>query len=204
MTKQLTRSIELTLATKNPGKLKEFEAMASNLATEQTLNLLWHMAPDEFDPEETGDTFTANAVIKAACAAQMTGRLSLADDSGLTVDAMDGRPGIYSARYCAGTDRDRRLKLLDELKEVPQGKRQAAFVCALALVDKTGQTVYTTEVRWTGQIALSERGDGGFGFDPVFIPDGYETTAAEMPALKKNAISHRSMAFSNVLKYLQQ
>ncbi|MBP6348902.1 MAG: RdgB/HAM1 family non-canonical purine NTP pyrophosphatase [Candidatus Obscuribacter sp.] len=204
MTKQLTKSIELTLATKNPGKLKEFEAMASNLATEQPLNLLWHMAPDDFDPEETGDTFTANAVIKAARAAEMTGRLSLADDSGLTVDAMDGRPGIYSARYCAGTDRDRRLKLLDELKEVPQGKRQAAFVCALALVDKSGQTVYTTEVRWTGQIALSERGDGGFGFDPVFIPDGYQITAAEMPALKKNAISHRSMAFNNVLKYLQQ
>jgi len=203
MTKQLTKSIELTLATKNPGKLKEFEAMASNLATEQPLNLLWHMAPDDFDPEETGDTFTANAVIKAACAAEMTGRLSLADDSGLTVDAMDGRPGIYSARYCAGTDRDRRLKLLDELKEVPQGKRQAAFVCALALVDKSGQTVYTTEVRWTGQIALSERGDGGFGFDPVFIPDGYQITAAEMPALKKNAISHRSMAFNNVLKYLK-
>jgi XTP/dITP diphosphohydrolase len=122
MTKQLTRSIELTLATKNPGKLKEFEAMASNLATEQPLNLLWHMAPDDFDPEETGDTFTANAVIKAARAAEMTGRLSLADDSGLTVDAMDGRPGIYSARYCAGTDRDRRLKLLDELKDVPQAK----------------------------------------------------------------------------------
>jgi len=203
MTKQLTRSIELTLATKNPGKLKEFEAMASNLATEQPLNLLWHMAPDDFDPEETGDTFTANAVIKAARAAEMTGRLSLADDSGLTVDAMDGRPGIYSARYCAGTDRDRRLKLLDELKDVPQGKRQAAFVCALALVDKSGQTVYTTEVRWTGQIALSERGDGGFGFDPVFIPDGYQITAAEMPALKKNAISHRSMAFNNVLKYLE-
>ncbi|MBK9205758.1 MAG: RdgB/HAM1 family non-canonical purine NTP pyrophosphatase [Candidatus Obscuribacter sp.] len=203
MTKQLTRSIELTLATKNPGKLKEFEAMASNLATEQPLNLLWHMAPDDFDPEETGDTFTANAVIKASCAAEMTGRLSLADDSGLTVDAMDGRPGIYSARYCAGTDRDRRLKLLDELKDVPQGKRQAAFVCALALVDKSGQTVYTTEVRWTGQIALSERGDGGFGFDPVFIPDGYQITAAEMPALKKNAISHRSMAFNNVLKYLK-
>lgn len=203
MTKQLTKSIELTLATKNPGKLKEFEAMASNLATEQPLNLLWHMAPDDFDPEETGDTFTANAVIKAARAAEMTGRLSLADDSGLTVDAMDGRPGIYSARYCAGTDRDRRLKLLDELKDVPQGKRQAAFVCALALVDKSGQTVYTTEVRWTGQIALSERGDGGFGFDPVFIPDGYQITAAEMPALKKNAISHRSMAFNNVLKYLK-
>ncbi|MBK9617711.1 MAG: RdgB/HAM1 family non-canonical purine NTP pyrophosphatase [Candidatus Obscuribacter sp.] len=203
MTKQLTRSIELTLATKNPGKLKEFEAMARNLATEQPLNLLWHMAPDDFDPEETGDTFTANAVIKAARAAEMTGRLSLADDSGLTVDAMDGRPGIYSARYCAGTDRDRRLKLLDELKDVPQGKRQAAFVCALALVDKSGQTVYTTEVRWTGQIALSERGDGGFGFDPVFIPDGYQITAAEMPALKKNAISHRSMAFNNVLKYLK-
>ncbi|MBL0187392.1 MAG: RdgB/HAM1 family non-canonical purine NTP pyrophosphatase [Candidatus Obscuribacter sp.] len=200
----MTKSIELTLATKNPGKLKEFEAMASNLATEQPLNLLWHMAPDDFDPAETGDTFTANAVIKAARAAEMTGRLSLADDSGLTVDAMDGRPGIYSARYCAGTDRDRRLKLLDELKEVPQGKRQAAFVCALALVDKSGQTVYTTEVRWTGQIALSERGDGGFGFDPVFIPDGYQITAAEMPALKKNAISHRSMAFNNVLKYLQQ
>lgn len=82
MTKQLTKSIELTLATKNPGKLKEFEAMASNLATEQPLNLLWHMAPDDFDPEETGDTFTANAVIKAARAAEMTGRLSLADDSG--------------------------------------------------------------------------------------------------------------------------
>lgn len=203
MTKQLTRSIELTLATKNPGKLKEFEAMATSLTQEPALNLKWHMAPEEFDPEETGDTFTANAIIKAACAAEMTGRLSLADDSGLTVDAMDGRPGIYSARYCAGTDRDRRLKLLDELKDVPQGRRQAAFVCALALVDGSGQTVYTTEVRWTGQIALEELGDGGFGFDPVFIPDGYSMTAAQMPALQKNSISHRSLAFKNVLKYLE-
>lgn len=206
-TKVESKKIELVLATKNPGKLKELLALSALLQTEQSehskLELDLHLAPDEFDPEETGDTFIANAVIKAQAAAQMTGKLSLADDSGLTVEAMDGRPGIYSARYCAGTDADRRTKLLGELKDVPVGKRQAAFVCAMALVSGSGETLFTCHVDWQGVIDTVEKGSNGFGFDPLFVPDGYDITTAEMDSAIKNSISHRGQAFQQVLNYLR-
>lgn len=195
------KKIELVLATKNPGKLKELLALSK--ALDAGLDLDLHLAPDEFDPEETGDTFIANAVIKAKAAAQMTGKLSLADDSGLTVVAMDGRPGIYSARYCPGTDADRRVKLLDELKDVPVGKRQAAFVCAMALVSGSGETLFTCHVDWQGVIDTVEKGQNGFGFDPLFVPDGYDITTAEMDSAIKNSISHRGQAFQLVLNFLR-
>lgn len=195
------KKIELVLATKNPGKLKELLALSKALDAGLELDL--HLAPDEFDPEETGDSFIANAVIKAQAAAQMTGKLSLADDSGLTVVAMDGRPGIYSARYCPGTDADRRVKLLDELKEVPVGKRQAAFVCAMALVSGSGETLFTCHVDWAGVIDTVEKGQNGFGFDPLFVPNGYDITTAEMDSTIKNSISHRGQAFQQVLNYLR-
>lgn len=192
------REIELTLGTTNAGKLKEFLAMAEDFH----LKLNCHLAPPGFDPEETGSTFVENALIKARAAASMTGQLSLADDSGLTVEALDGRPGIYSARYAPGTDADRRNKLLQELAQVPTGKRQAAFVCALALVAADGQVLFSKQVEWQGAIAFEEKGEHGFGFDPIFVPAGHTLTAAQLSPAVKNQISHRGVAFQQLLAFL--
>ncbi len=192
------REIELTLGTTNAGKLKEFLAMDQDFH----LKLNCHLAPPGFDPEETGSTFVENALIKARAAASMTGKLSLADDSGLTVEALDGRPGIYSARYAPGTDADRRTKLLKELADVPAGKRQAAFVCALALVSADGQVLFSQQVEWQGAIAFEEKGEHGFGFDPIFVPEGHTLTAAQLSPAVKNQISHRGVAFQQLLSYL--
>ncbi|MCA0312749.1 MAG: RdgB/HAM1 family non-canonical purine NTP pyrophosphatase [Candidatus Melainabacteria bacterium] len=189
--------MKLILATTNKGKLKEFQA----LLQQAKLNLDVELAPAGFDPEETGSTFTENALIKAREAARMTGQLSLADDSGLKVEAMDWRPGIYSARYAPGTDGDRRSKLLQELASIPEGKRRAAFVCALALCDGK-QDLFVCEIDWWGKIGFSEAGEHGFGFDPIFIPEGYEITASQMEPSLKNKLSHRGMAFAKLVDFL--
>ncbi|MBS2006886.1 MAG: RdgB/HAM1 family non-canonical purine NTP pyrophosphatase [Cyanobacteria bacterium SZAS TMP-1] len=189
--------MDLVLATQNKGKLKELKALASAMPD---LNLI--LAPPDFDPEETGSTFIENAVIKAREAARMTGVLSVADDSGICVDALDGRPGIHSARYCLGSDGDRRIKLLAEMAAVPVGKRQAAFVCAMALVSAQDELLFTCEARWPGELALAERGTHGFGFDPIFCPLGQAGTAAELEPHLKNEISHRGQAWRQVLNFL--
>lgn len=187
--------MKLVLATKNPGKLKELKELAGS---SPTIDLV--LAPDDFDPEETGSTFLENAIIKARAAALMTGTAAIADDSGIVVDALDGRPGIKSARYCEGDDGDRRRKLLDEMQGVPKGKRQARFVCALAMSNASGEIVFTTQAAWEGQIAFNERGTNGFGYDPIFLPDGETASAAELSSESKNAQSHRGQAFKNFLK----
>jgi XTP/dITP diphosphohydrolase len=189
--------MDLVLATQNPGKLKELQALASAMPE---LHLI--LAPEGFNPEETGSTFIENAVIKAREAANQTGTLSVADDSGLCVDALDGRPGIHSARYTPGSDRDRRLKLLDEMAEVPEGKRQAAFVCAMAVVDKHDQVLFTCEARWPGELALTEKGTHGFGFDQIFYPADLQQTSAEIEPDLKNQLSHRAQAWRKVLNFL--
>jgi XTP/dITP diphosphohydrolase len=188
--------MDLVLATQNPGKLKELQALAVAMPE---LHLI--LAPDGFDPEEIGSTFIENAVIKALEAASQTGTLSVADDSGLCVDALDGRPGIHSARYAIGTDRDRRLKLLGEMAGVPDGNRQAAFVCAMALVDGP-EVVFTCQSRWPGHLALAEKGANGFGFDPIFYPGDMTQTAAEIEPHLKNELSHRGQAWRQVLNFL--
>jgi XTP/dITP diphosphohydrolase len=160
------------------------------------------LAPEGFNPEETGSTFIENALIKALEAARQTALLCVADDSGICVEALDGRPGIHSARYAAGSDADRRLKLLGELAGVPEGKRQAAFVCSMALVDKDEQVLFTCQSRWEGQIALAEKGSYGFGFDPIFYPANLNQTAAEIKPHLKNEISHRGQAWRQVLNFL--
>jgi len=193
-------ALDLVLATQNQGKLKELKALAGSIAN---LNLI--LAPPQFDPEETGSTFIENAVLKAREAARMTGKLAVADDSGICVDALDGRPGIHSARYSPGTDSDRRVKLLEEMAPVPQGKRQAAFVCAMALVDGQDQVLFTCEARWPGALAFDEKGSNGFGYDPIFCPEGTDTpglTAAELEPQLKNEVSHRAQAWRQVLNFL--
>lgn len=164
------------------------------------------LAPDQFDPEETGATYIDNAIIKAKAAAEMTNMISIADDSGLEVTALDGRPGVHSARYCQGSDRDRRLKLLDELATVPEGKRQAQFVCWMAVCDpnQTDSVIYRSEGVWKGRIGFAERGEGGFGFDPIFYETDSDVTAAQLSAEEKNRKSHRGQAWRQVLSFLEK
>jgi XTP/dITP diphosphohydrolase len=194
--------VKIVLATQNPGKLKELTELAGDLGDRIELVL----APKEFDPEETGATYLENAIIKATAAAQMTNLISIADDSGLEVDAMGGRPGVHSARYCEGSDRDRRLKLLDELKDVPEGKRGAQFVSWMAICDpgQNHSIIYKAEGIWRGHIGFDERGDGGFGFDPIFYETDSDVTAAQLPAAEKNRKSHRGQAWRQVLKFLKK
>jgi XTP/dITP diphosphohydrolase len=189
--------MKIVLATSNPGKLKEFQALSLEAPD---LELI--LAPPGFNPEETGSTFVENALLKAREAAKLCQLPAIADDSGLTVEAMEGRPGIHSARYCQGSDADRRQKLLLELKDVPIGKRQAAFVCAVAFVDSNGEELFTCEQHWPGQIATSESGSNGFGFDPVFVPLGEEITAAQLEPAAKNEVSHRGQAWRRFLNHL--
>ncbi len=188
--------MKLVLATKNPGKLKELQELAGSSS-----GINFVLAPDEFDPEETGSTFLENAIIKARAASEMTNLPAIADDSGIVVDALDGRPGIKSARYCEGDDGARRKKLLNEMKTVSDEKRQARFVCALAMSDAKGDIVFTTQAAWEGKIGYEERGSNGFGYDPIFLPDGEGgSTAAELSSESKNSQSHRGQAFRTFLR----
>jgi len=191
--------MRVVLATKNPGKLREFKELAQGSTGVELL-----LAPDSLDVVEDGATFEENAIKKAREAAELTGLIATADDSGLEVEALDGRPGIHSARYCQGTDADRRAKLLKELSTVPEGKRGAAFVCAMAVCTPTGEVLFTTVAKWHGQITFEERGSNGFGYDPLFLLPDRQLTSAEISAAEKNAISHRGQAFSRTLGFLNQ
>jgi XTP/dITP diphosphohydrolase len=195
--------MEIVLASKNPGKLQEFKALVqSNANGALTFPLEFLLAPQDFDVEETGKSFCENALLKARHCAQLTGKYAMADDSGLCVKALNFEPGIHSARYCEGSDGDRRVKLLAAMQEIPSDKRQAYFACALVLVNESGETVFQTEIHWQGQIISEEMGENGFGFDPIFQPDGYEITSAQLTPEEKNRLSHRGMAFSALLQFL--
>lgn len=152
---------------------------------------------------ETGSSYFENAFIKAKAVWEFTGIPSLADDSGLEVKALGGKPGIFSARYSGpkASDMDNRKKLLNELKEISKEKRAAEFICVLVLYD--GNETHIFEGRCRGEIAFEERGCLGFGYDSIFIPEGYNLTFAEMKPELKQAISHRGKALSALLKYLR-
>ena len=189
--------MKLCLATKNPGKLKELINIAQGSNDNKDLELV--LAPSEFNPEETGTTFIENAIIKAREAARLSGLTAVADDSGLCVDALNGRPGVLSARYSEGDDAKGRAKLLAELDGVADSSRTAAFVCAMALVQPDGTIVLTVEKDWQGTICAVEKGTNGFGYDPIFVPNGMNITSAEMSAEDKNRASHRGQAWRAVL-----
>lgn len=187
---------ELVIATHNPGKAREFKALlkpyVQNLYTAAELDLP--------EPEETGKTFYENAVLKARTAAIKSGKPALADDSGLSVKALGGAPGIYSARW-AGPEKDfaRAMKKLHEqLGDSPD--RSAAFICVLVLAWPDGH-VESFEGRVAGKIIWPPRGDQGFGYDPVFQPDGHERTFAEMGPEDKQRLSHRARAFEKLHKH---
>jgi len=181
--------MKLVIATHNAGKAHEIRALLGNLTLE---TIALHEAGVVEDIAETGNTYAVNALIKATFAAQATGLPALADDSGLEVDALGGRPGVYSARY-APTSPERWAKLLAELKDIPWEGRTATFRCviALAVPDHTPQTV---EGVCQGFIAFAPKGQGGFGYDPLFFLPDQGCTMAELSEEVKNQISHRALA----------
>jgi len=188
----------LLLATSNPHKIEEIAAVLTPLGIDvDGLGSLDEIPPE---PVEDGDTFKANARLKAIGYAIATGRLCLADDSGLEVDALGGAPGIHSARYAGiGETRDERdqannEKLLRELQDIPEDQRTARFVCAICLVDAEGKILAETRGEFPGLITDSPRGTNGFGYDPLlYLPD-VDRTSAELSPAEKNARSHRGHA----------
>ena len=193
------------LATRNAAKLRE---LARILGAEDSGGVQIRLAGlDEFpgapDVPETGATFEENALLKARAIASYTGLPAVADDSGLCVDALSGMPGVLSARWAGGHGDDRaNLELvLAQVADVPDTRLGAQFVCAAALVVPVGrETVVTGRVE--GRLIRSPRGSGGFGYDPIFLPDGFDQTTAEMTAEAKDAISHRGRAFRTLAPFI--
>lgn len=184
----------LVVATGNPGKLKEMEAYLVGLAWELTLK------PEQLEIEETGDSFAENACLKASQVAEATAEWAIADDSGLEVDALDGAPGVFSARY-GKTDSERIERLLNALGN--ELNREARFVCAIAIARPDGTIALQAEGICPGRILHAPRGTGGFGYDPIFYVPEQSQTFAEMPAAVKHQISHRGRAFQALLPQFQ-
>ena len=180
------------IATNNAHKLREIRAILEN---DSRAFLSMEEAHIHTDPEETGATFEENALIKARAACAASGLPAMADDSGICVDALNGAPGIHSARYCPGTDRERTEFLLKNMEAVPDGQRQGRFVSAIACAYPDG-TEFTVRGECEGVILREIRGEGGFGYDPVFFSPGDGCTFAEMPQARKNEISHRARALA--------
>lgn len=197
----MTAPRRVVLATGNAGKQREFAALLAPRDFEVVLQTT--LGIDSAD--ETGTTFEANALLKARHAARAAGLPALADDSGLEVDALGGRPGVWSARYAgpAATDTDNNALLLHELRDVPAGARRARYRCVIAWVshaDDPAPLIATGS--WEGAIAMTPVGEGGFGYDPLFIPEGLASSAAQMAAADKNAVSHRGVALVELLRLL--
>jgi XTP/dITP diphosphohydrolase len=189
-------SDHLLLATRNPGKLAELQRLLESAVPGVAVVGLRDVPEDPESPE-TGATFAENALLKAREAVRYTGLPAVADDSGLTVDALNGMPGVLSARWSGrhGDDAANTALLLGQLADVPDERRGGAFVCAAAIVTPDGAE-RVLERSWRGQVVREPRGTNGFGYDPVFLPDGLERTAAELTAAEKDARSHRGQAFA--------
>ena len=197
---KLIKGMRLIAATHNPGKAREIEALLDGhyaVVTAGSLNLP--------EPDETESTFAGNALLKARHAADRSGEVALADDSGLSVAALDGAPGIFSARW-AGPDKDfahamRRVE--ERLEETGSDNRRAWFTSALAVAWPDGPAV-VVEGRVDGTLTFPPRGDRGFGYDPIFVPDGYAETFGEMDPALKDSISHRARAFARLKAALME
>jgi XTP/dITP diphosphohydrolase len=200
----VTELVDVLVATRNPGKLAELRRLldAERVAGVRVLGLA--DVPEFPEEPETGATFAENALAKARDATKATGLAAVADDSGLTVDALGGMPGVLSARWAGrhGDDRANLELVLGQLADVPDDRRGAAFVCAAALVVPGGQEV-VVHGEWTGRLARAPRGTGGFGYDPVFVPDGETRTSAELAPQEKDALSHRGRAMRALLPHLR-
>jgi len=184
--------MKLLVATHNPGKIREYQALLADLPLEVT----WLDAEGiVFDVEETGSTFAENALLKAHAYAAATGLWTWADDSGLEIDALAGRPGVFSARYAGpnASDADRYNKVLAELAPIPRAQWTARFRCAVALVEPSG-VEHVVEADFPGMMTDVPRGANGFGYDPAFYLPALGQTLAELPAEVKNRVSHRALA----------
>jgi XTP/dITP diphosphohydrolase len=193
---------KLLIATNNSGKVAELSAMIEDIPLE-IVGL--DSFADLIEVEETGDTFDENARLKAVGYARQTGVTALADDSGLEVAALDGRPGVLSARY-GGVDipfAEKINLLLDELAQTGNKNRRARFVCSIAITAPSGEILFTANGICNGRIAQNPRGIKGFGYDPVFIPDGHEMTFGELSGDVKHKISHRGKAFLQIMPFLR-
>jgi XTP/dITP diphosphohydrolase len=191
----------LVLASGNAGKLKELQAMLGDLP----LQIVAQGELGVSDVPETGLTFVENALIKARHASAVTGLPALADDSGLIVDALDGAPGLYSARYAGSPTNDaaNNAKLLDALREVPADRRTARFYAVIVLLRHANDPQpLICEGSWEGVILDETRGSNGFGYNPVFLDPTHGLTAAEMDPAQKNAISHRALALARLRGFL--
>ena len=187
---------QIVLATSNKHKLEEINAIA------EKFNISFSKVDDDFNPIEDGKNFEENAYIKAFEAAKLTNKIAFADDTGLCVEALDGRPGIYSARY-APTQEEKISKLLEEMKAVPQEKRNAYFICTMVAVDSSGKILYKTTGKIDGFIVNSPSGANGFGYDPIFYIPKLNKTMAELTTDEKNTVSHRALALIPMIEYLR-
>lgn len=190
---------ELVLASHNAGKIKELQAMLGDRVKVRSVGEF-----SQVEPEETGLSFVENAILKARNAARLSGLPALADDSGLAVDALGGAPGIYSARYADGQgDAANNAKLLEALRDVPDAERSGQFVCVLALVRHADDPLpILCEGLWPGRILHAAQGEHGFGYDPLFQPDGEAVSAAELAPAEKNQRSHRARAMAQLKQRL--
>lgn len=195
--------MKLLLASRNAGKLAELGRILHGAGDWQVIGLT--DVPEFPEAPETGATFAENALAKARDAAAATGLVAVADDSGLAVDALNGMPGVLSARWSGrhGDDRANTELLLGQLGDVPDERRGGAFVCAAALVTPDG-TEIVEHGQWRGHIVRAPRGTNGFGYDPIFVPEGEQRTSAELSPAEKDAASHRGRAFRALLPHLHR
>lgn len=194
--------MKLLIATGNKGKVREFAELLKDLPVE-TISLADLEGIE--DVEETGTTFQENSVLKAGGYARQAGVWTLADDSGLEVEALDNRPGVHSARY-GGTETPfgrKMVMLLEELAKTGSVERRARFVCSIAIADGSGEILHIANGICDGKIADAPRGNNGFGYDPIFIPDGYDKTFGELSSDEKEQISHRALATAKIIGFLR-
>jgi XTP/dITP diphosphohydrolase len=192
----------LLLATRNPGKVREITSILEDSGWSfSSLQEFEHVA----SPKENGETYADNAILKARYYAAATGLCALADDSGLEVEALGGAPGVLSARYAGenASDADRRKLLLSELSTSDDNERKARFISVVAIANTDGTVLNISEGSCEGTITFAPRGTGGFGYDPLFIPDGYDQTFAELAQDVKNRLSHRARALRKTLEFLK-
>jgi XTP/dITP diphosphohydrolase len=194
--------VRVVLASSNSGKLRELGSLLApfgfDLVAQSTLGV--------DTPAETGQTFAENALLKARNAAAATHLPALADDSGIEVDALGGRPGIYSARYAGegASDQANLRKMLDEMRDVPAPGRTARYQCVIAFVETAADRApILASGTWEGTLISAPRGLGGFGYDPIFVPRGFDRTAAELDAGQKNSLSHRGQALRALVARLE-
>ena len=198
-------SHKLLLATRNQGKIVEFRRILDARAPGEIELVGLDQFPNLHDVDETGSTSEENALLKARQMSEATGLPAIADDSGLCIDALNGDPGIFSARWAGthGDDRANIEKVLEQLKDVPEDKRSAYFICVAALYLPDGRTHFE-EGRFHGKILFSPVGENGFGYDPIFQPEGLSISSAQMSSEEKDAVSHRGKSLRAIAPHVMK